>query len=215
MASTSPPCWRAGVLVQRELFYRRLYHRLVVMESTTHAETVDWPSARFETLWQQSRAAAPAGKFTSQFLQSSSQDWSSCCGRLEQATPLGPAHPDGFEWFVRPENGAPIAAYVSDANGVVTGQQVCVIGLELGTLKLIDRSGTLHEYKAFVGRPTDATVRLALAPPSATQIPSTAQSWLINATFIAALAWALVRVALAPSPSPSPHRQTNNKAIHD
>lgn len=210
MGSTSPPCWRAGVLVQRELFY----HRLVVMEwTTTRAEAVDWPSERFETLWKKLRAAAPAGKFTTNLIQSSGHDWSSCCGRLEQATPLGPAHPDGFEWFVRPENGAPIAAYVSDANGVVTGQQVCVIGLELGTLKLIDRSGALHEYKALVGRPTDAAVRLALSLPSAAQIPSTAQSWLIGATLIAALAWAIVRIALAPSPATP--RQSNNRASHE
>lgn len=90
--------------------------------------------------------------------------WVAVTGRLEQRTPLGTTHPDGEEWFVRPEAGDPIAAYVMTTLNYPVGSFVSVLGRDAGMVRLTDRQGTLHEYPALVGRPFDRSLAKSLVP---------------------------------------------------
>ena len=84
--------------------------------------TRDWPSDRFESLWQQVVVAAPTGPFTIEQVATMpvitrpdwgnvpASAWVQITGKLEQRTPMGSVHPDGEEWFVRTSEGNPITA---------------------------------------------------------------------------------------------------------
>ncbi len=127
----------------------------------------DWPGERFESLWTAVGSVGGSGALTKDDLAAlpivlkptwgSMADgaWAVVQGRLEQKTPLGEVHPDGEEWFIRPHDAAPIAAYVNAPSAAV-GSQVVVVGRELGVLRLADREGEIREYQAIVARTVDA-----------------------------------------------------------
>lgn len=127
----------------------------------------DWPSARFESLWQEVVAAAPTGSFTKQQVAGmpviTQPEWGNIpvgawvqvTGKLEQRTPMGSMHPDGEEWFVRPSSGDPIAVYAMTLSQYPVGSMVSIIGRDAGTIRLADRQGTLREYPALIGRPIE------------------------------------------------------------
>ena len=134
----------------------------VVMQSTR-----DWPSERFELLWQQVVVAAPTGPFTIEQVAAMpvithpdwgnvpASAWVQITGKLEQRTPMGSVHPDGEEWFVRTSEGNPIAVYVMTQSQYPVGSLVSIIGRDAGTIRLADRQGTLREYPAVIGRPIE------------------------------------------------------------
>lgn len=134
----------------------------VVMQSTR-----DWPSERFELLWQQVVVAAPTGPFTIEQVAAMpvithpdwgnvpASAWVQITGKLEQRTPMGSVHPDGEEWFVRTSDGNPIAVYVMTQSQYPVGSLVSIIGRDAGTIRLADRQGTLREYPAVIGRPIE------------------------------------------------------------
>ena len=134
----------------------------VVMHSTR-----DWPSERFELLWQQVVVAAPTGPFTIEQVAAMpvithpdwgnvpASAWVQITGKLEQRTPMGSVHPDGEEWFVRTSEGNPIAVYVMTQSQYPVGSLVSIIGRDAGTIRLADRQGTLREYPAVIGRPIE------------------------------------------------------------
>ena len=134
--------------------------------------TRDWPSDRFESLWQEVVDAAPTGPFTieqvsampvithPQWGKIPAGAWVQITGKLEQRTPMGSVHPDGEEWFVRTSEGNPIAVYVMTSLQYPVGSLVSIIGRDVGTIRLADRQGTLREYPAVIGRPIErAAVR--------------------------------------------------------
>ena len=119
--------------------------------------TRDWPSERFESLWQQVVVAAPTGPFTIEQVATMpvitrpdwgnvpASAWIQISGKLEQRTPMGSVHPDGEEWFVRTSEGNPIAVYVMTQSQYPVGSLVSIIGRDAGTIRLADRQGTLRE----------------------------------------------------------------------
>lgn len=127
----------------------------------------DWPSDRFESLWQEVVAAAPTGPFTIEQVAAMpvithpdwgkvpASAWVQITGKLEQRTPMGSVHPDGEEWFVRTSEGNPIAVYVMTQSQYPVGSLVSIIGRDAGTIRLADRQGTLREYPAVIGRPIE------------------------------------------------------------
>lgn len=129
--------------------------------------TRDWPSDRFESLWQQVVVAAPTGPFTIEQVAAMpvithpdwgnvpASAWVQITGKLEQRTPMGSVHPDGEEWFVRTSEGNPIAVYVMTQSQYPVGSLVSIIGRDAGTIRLADRQGTLREYPAVIGRPIE------------------------------------------------------------
>jgi len=129
--------------------------------------TRDWPSERFESLWQQVVVAAPTGPFTIEQVAAMpvithpdwgnvpASAWVQITGKLEQRTPMGSVHPDGEEWFVRTSEGNPIAVYVMAQSQYPVGSLVSIIGRDAGTIRLADRQGTLREYPAVIGRPIE------------------------------------------------------------
>ena len=129
--------------------------------------TRDWPSERFELLWQQVVVAAPTGPFTIEQVAAMpvithpdwgnvpASAWVQITGKLEQRTPMGSVHPDGEEWFVRTSDGNPIAVYVMTQSQYPVGSLVSIIGRDAGTIRLADRQGTLREYPAVIGRPIE------------------------------------------------------------
>ena len=129
--------------------------------------TRDWPSDRFESLWQQVVVAAPTGPFTIEQVATMpvitrpdwgnvpASAWVQITGKLEQRTPMGSVHPDGEEWFVRTSEGNPIAVYVMTQSQYPVGSLVSIIGRDAGTIRLADRQGTLREYPAVIGRPIE------------------------------------------------------------
>ena len=129
--------------------------------------TRDWPSERFELLWQQVVVAAPTGPFTIEQVAAMpvithpdwgnvpASAWVQITGKLEQRTPMGSVHPDGEEWFVRTSEGNPIAVYVMTQSQYPVGSLVSIIGRDAGTIRLADRQGTLREYPAVIGRPIE------------------------------------------------------------
>ena len=129
--------------------------------------TRDWPSERFESLWQQVVVAAPTGPFTIEQVAAMpvithpdwgnvpASAWVQITGKLEQRTPMGSVHPDGEEWFVRTSEGNPIAVYVMTQSQYPVGSLVSIIGRDAGTIRLADRQGTLREYPAVIGRPIE------------------------------------------------------------
>ena len=129
--------------------------------------TRDWPSERFESLWQQVVVAAPTGPFTIEQVATMpvitrpdwgnvpASAWVQITGKLEQRTPMGSVHPDGEEWFVRTSDGNPIAVYVMTQSQYPVGSLVSIIGRDAGTIRLADRQGTLREYPAVIGRPIE------------------------------------------------------------
>ena len=129
--------------------------------------TRDWPSERFELLWQQVVVAAPTGPFTIEQVATMpvitrpdwgnvpASAWIQISGKLEQRTPMGSVHPDGEEWFVRTSEGNPIAVYVMTQSQYPVGSLVSIIGRDAGTIRLADRQGTLREYPAVIGRPIE------------------------------------------------------------
>jgi len=129
--------------------------------------TQDWPSERFESLWQQVVVAAPTGPFTIEQVATMpvithpdwgkvpASAWVQITGKLEQRTPMGSVHPDGEEWFVRTSGGNPIAVYVMTQSQYQVGSLVSIIGRDAGTIRLADRQGTLREYPAVIGRPIE------------------------------------------------------------
>ncbi|MSR44043.1 MAG: hypothetical protein EXS15_01620 [Phycisphaerales bacterium] len=129
--------------------------------------TLDWPSAEFEALWTEVAGATPAGSFTkdniAEFPVIARPNWQSVPagawvhirGKLEQRTPLGDVHPNGEEWFVRAENGDPVAVYLMSDLSFSVGTTVSVLGRHAGLIRLMNRAGDVQEYQAVIARPLD------------------------------------------------------------
>ncbi len=173
-------------------------------------EMRDWPSEKFELLWTEVGSVGGRGALAKSDLAAlplviapvwsamPEGSWALVQGRLEQKTPLGAIHPDGEEWFIRPHEGEPIAAYVAGATGL-PGSQVAVVGRELGVLRLADREGVLREYPAVVARMLDSQALASVQslasganPAVATQTGSGALIGAVGAVIVGA--WIAVRL---------------------
>ena len=173
-------------------------------------ETRDWPGEKFESLWNAVGAVGGQGALTKSDVaalplvvaplwgQMPEGSWVLVQGRLEQNTPLGAIHPDGEEWFIRPHEGEPVAAFVA-GGAALPGSQVAVVGRELGVLRLPDREGVLRDYPAVVARMLDSQATASLqslasgaAPAGATQAGYGAIIGAVGAVIVGA--WIAVRL---------------------
>lgn len=169
--------------------------------------SADWPSEKFETIWNAVATSAPSGSFTSEFVAAvpviARPDWSKIpqgawvhlTGRLEQRTPLGAVHPDGQEWFVRTSAGDPIAVYVMTDQNISVGSTVSILGRDAGSIRLVNRAGVLQEYPALIARPLDRAAAQALHPATPEALGGVPVGFVaVGGVLVLLAAWFFVRI---------------------